>query len=148
MCFFNLRVCRWKHPTNPRKQHWKSNASEHGLDSWHWPWTRRERDSRANTSHPETKRTWTWIQLTEMHFGCQVKVKIENNLKRQELQTCIICYDQQIQLFFSQRSLKPVCFTSATPAASTATVTERRLNLILQWCYNLQTLVFFYFLWS
>lgn len=38
------RVCGRKCPAHPRKQHWKPDAPEHGLDAWLGPWTRWQGD--------------------------------------------------------------------------------------------------------
>ena len=65
--FSNSRICRRKRPANPRKQHWKPNAPEYGLDTWHRPRTRRQGDRWADSSPAEAKRIRTWVSSTKKH---------------------------------------------------------------------------------
>lgn len=98
---FYSRNCRRKRTANPRKQHWKSNAPEHGLDPWIRAWTRWQGDRWANSSHAEAKRTRTRVSSIKKHSLSRNpqfrKIRLRGTAKKKYF-TIFICYIYPIVL--------------------------------------------------
>lgn len=96
LSFCNFRICRGKCPANPRKQHWKPNAPEYGLDTWVRPWTRWQGDRWANSSHAEAKRIRSRISSTKKHPRyCHSQFR-EVHLRRKAKKRCFTIFIHDI----------------------------------------------------